>query len=67
MDFTSYLKKSYQGEKYNCEPKCPHLNRSGDTAVCALYGEALDYDISVFGEWYMCEKCIEDTYGTANT
>lgn len=41
---------------YNCEPDCQHLD--------AEYGYCTLYHDSMYGDWFMCDKCFDDTYSS---
>lgn len=60
---------AFDASRYNCERDCPHLEvaECGKVAFCNYYGEQLAYDGSIYGEWFMCGDCADDSYGGDGT
>ena len=53
----------WYGSRHNCEAGCPHLMTEDGTARCMFYGEELIVDGSDYGMYFMCDQCVEDSYG----
>ena len=53
----------WYGSRHNCEPGCPHLLMEDNTPHCMFYDVELDVDGSDYGMFFMCDDCVEDTYG----
>jgi hypothetical protein len=49
--------------RYNCEKGCVHLTvQPCGCGFCQFYGEELAWDEGTNG-WWMCDECVDDTYG----
>ncbi len=51
----------WYGSRHNCEANCTHLD--SDAGVCKFYGTELIRENSDYGEFFMCDDCVKDTYG----